>query len=247
LLRFKLLQVYIPSLGRYFLPLPKLSEAQLSVLRSHLQERGFALRSAASGKRLTASKATQRISIDRGAGLAASSSDLLDALGPAMPRILGSRGRGEEGEEQGKTEGEAIAARYFSLKKGSGESRELQFFPRMESLSTWTCLRRDGLSGLTPDEAAVLRHVFGGASSSSRLDCVTAKPREGSLRLQVGRNLYYASNIPVLEFLSTLRTIDKEDTESASYLPRESVFRLKRTPLDSRLRADDVGEWFSFG
>jgi hypothetical protein len=44
MLRFRLHQVHVPSLGRYFLPLPKLADSQLVGLSSHLEARGFSVR-----------------------------------------------------------------------------------------------------------------------------------------------------------------------------------------------------------
>lgn len=184
-------------------------------------------------------KGTQRISIDGELGLAGSSADMLDALAPAVPGLLAVP------RVDGSEAGQKTAERYFSLKR-SGALTELQFFPRLESLRTWTCLRRDGLCGLTPDEAAVLRHLLGEASGSSRVECVTAKPRRGSRRLQAGRNLYYESSIPVSEFLSSLRTVDSGQADSASYLPRNSILTLPRVRLDTHLTAEELGEWCCF-
>jgi hypothetical protein len=236
LLRFRLLQVHVPSLHRYFLPLPKLTGAQLDLLSTHLQERGFSVRTGTVRTKRIALKGTQRISIDGGLGLAGSSEDVLDSIAPAVPGILAAKASG------GETNGRGMAGQYFSLKR-SGTSTELQFFPRLESLRTWTCLRMDGLSGLTPDEASALRHVFGKASSSSRVECVTAKPRLGSRRIQAGRSLYYESVVPVSEFLSSLRTVDSLRADSASYLPRDSIFALHGVKVETSLDSDELGEW----
>jgi hypothetical protein len=240
MLRFRLQQLHIPSLRRYLLPLPKLTDLQLTTLTAHLEGRGFDVRMGSGPSRRIARRGTQRISIDGELGLASSAADLLDALAPAIPGILAAPRAGSS-----KT-GQDLAERYLSLKR-SGTSTELQFFPRLESLGKWTCLRRDGLCGLTPDEAAVLKHVLGRASSASRVECVTATPRRGSRRFQVGRNLYYESAVPVSEFLSSLRTIDAGRADSASYLPRDSVLALPRVRLDTRLTPDELGEWCCFG
>jgi hypothetical protein len=240
-LSFRLHQVHVPSLQRYFLPLPKLSEGQLTSLTAHLEVRGFDVRTGGGPAKRIASKGAQRISIDGELGLASSAADTLDAIAPAVPAILAARGSGRRG-----TGHRAASERYFSFKR-SGSSVELQFFPRLESLRTWTCLRKDGLCGLTPDEAAVLKHLFGRASSASRVECVTGKPRPGSKRIQAGRNLYYESSIPVRDFVSSLRTIDSTGADSASYLPRDSVFALRRVKVDTRLDADELGEWYCSG
>jgi len=240
MLRFKLHPLHVPSLGRHFLPLPKLSESQLAGLSIHLQERGFSVRRGSSQSKLVAVKGTQRIAIDGALGLASSTADMLDAIAPAIPELLGS-----PRQETGRVTADA-AARYFSVKR-SGTSAKLQLFPRMESLNTWTCLRKDGLSGLTPDEGAVLKHLLGNAPAGSQIGCVTATPRQGSSPLQVGRNLYHRSAIPVSEFLSSLRTVGSGAADSASYLPRDSLIKLHRVRVDTRLVAEEFGEWCYLG
>ena len=240
MLRFRLHQLRVPSLGRYFLPLPKLSDSQLSALSIHLRERGFGVRRGSAKSKIVAVKGTQRIAVDGAVGLASSTADMLDALAPAVPELLRS-----PKHEAGRVK-ESVAARYFSVKR-SGTSAKLQLFPRMESLTTWTCLRKDGLSGLTPDEGAVLKRLLVDAPTGSRVDCVTARPREGSSPLQIGRNLYHRSTIPIPEFLSSLRTIDSGAADSASYLPRDSILALQRVRVDTRLLSDELGEWCYLG
>ena len=240
MLRFRLHQVHVPSLGRSFLPLPKLADSQLAGLSFHLEARGFSVRRGSNKGRIVAVKGTQRIAIDGALGLASSSADMLDALAPAIPDLLGSP-RQEAGEVT--TE---VAARYFSVKR-SGTATKLQLFPRLESLSTWTCLRKDGLSGLTPDEAAVLKHLLERAQTGDQIECVTARPKKGSSPLQIGKNLYHRSAIPAAEFLSSLRSIDSGAADSASYLPRDSVIALHRVRVDTRLVADELGEWCYLG
>ena len=70
---------------------------------------------------------------------------VLDRRPPRRDRARdpGSHRREQDGGARRRRE----SASYFSV-KGSGASRELQLFPRMGALRTWTCLRRDGLSGL---------------------------------------------------------------------------------------------------
>ena len=235
MLRFRLRQLHVPSLGRYFLPLPKLADAQMDLLTAHLEGRGFGVRSGGGLGKRVAVRGAQRIAIDGALGLATSAADLLDALAPMVPSLLESRNH--------LTKGEADAAgRYFSLKR-SGGSDELQLFPRMESLRTWSCLRRDGLCGLTPDEAAVLKHLLGRTRGSSGVECVTARPRQGSRALQEGRRLYYRSVLPVSEFLDSLRTIDSDGADSSTYLPRGSIISLKGARVDGRIPLTELGEW----
>jgi hypothetical protein len=240
LLRYQLQPLYVPSLGRHLLPLPKLAHAQVAALSAGLEGRGFNVRRGSGVGKLIALKGTLRIAIDGALGLASSRDDMLDALGPEIPALLLSR------RPQSTYVGGDIAERYFSLKR-SGASVELQFFPRVESLRTWTCLRRDGLCGLTPDEAAVLKLLLAKATDSSRLECVTSNPREGSKAIQLGRRLYYRSTITVADFLASLRTIESGGMESASYLPRDSVIELPRIRVDTRITADELGEWCRIG
>ncbi len=235
MLRFALHQLHVPSLGRYFLPLPKLTEAQLKRLSAHLEARGFSVRLGSGSGRRVAVKGHQRIALDGVLGLAGSGADLLDALAPAVPDLLASPREGVGG-----------AASYYSLKR-TGAAAVLQFFPRLESLRVWTCLRREGTCGLTPDEAAVLRRLLGKASRSSQIRCVTATPKTGSRPLQLGRKVYYESSLPVSEFLASLRTIDSGEADSASYLPRGSVIELPGVRVDSSLAVEEVGEWCYLG
>lgn len=236
MLRFELRQLYVPSLGRYFLPLPKLTEAQMTLLTAHLEERGFRVRPGRGPKGRVAAKGSQRIAIDGALGLSTSAADLLDALAPAIPPLIAL---GSPAADKADADASAL---YFSLKR-SGASAELQLFPRMESLRTWSCLRRDGLCGLTPDEAAVLRRLLGMAPGSSQVECVTATPRQGSRSLQEGRRLYYRSALPVAEFLDSLRTIDSDGADSACYLPRDSILSLHGVRVYGRVPPAELGDW----
>src|SRR2546427_8857188 len=124
MLRFRLHQVQVSSLGKHFLPLPKLADSQLSRLSIHLQARGFSVRRGTRKSKLIAVKATQRVAIDGALGLATSSADMLDAVAPAIPELLASP------LAAGKVTAD-VAARYFSVRR-SGTSAKLQLFPRLE-------------------------------------------------------------------------------------------------------------------
>ena len=227
-LRFELRQLYVPSLDRFFLPLPKLTIDQTDFLARHLKERGFEIRQVGQ-KRQSARKGAERITVDGSMGLAKSNMDLLDPLGPAIPRLLRfPRGR------------PALRASslYFEVKR-SNRFTEIQFFPRLESLRTWTGLRADGLCGLIPDEALVIRRLLEGAGNAE-IDCVSANPRQGSSPSQIRGKQFYRSRVPAKEFLGSLRDIGFNPAGD-TYLPRASTIRLARA--GSRFDADELGEW----
>lgn len=234
MLRFRLEPLYIPSLARHFLPLPKLGASQLALLSTHLEAKGFSVRKGGEPFRCIATKSSQRIAIDGRLGLASSSDDILDALGPAVPELLRSR-REDIGPKAD------ITGLYLSLRR-SRASVTLQVFPRLESLRTWSCLRRDGLCGLTPDEAFALQWALGSAKSASRVGCVTARPSEGSSPLRVGSKVYFRSELPVHDFLSSLRIINSEAGASC-YLPRECVIHVRGGGTGVRLSTEGLGEW----
>lgn len=235
MLRFRLRQLLVPSLQRFFLPLPKMGAGQLALLSGHLEGRGFSVRPAGGEGRLSATRASQRISIDGRLGLASSAGDLLDAIAPAVPALVASaKGSADGGADR--------SGRYYSL-RGSGSSPVLQFLPRLESMRTWSALRAEGLCALTPDEALALGHVLGKLPAHSRVECVTSSPREGSRPLQVGRRVLYRSELRVGEFLSSLRSIDSAGAGPVSYLPRDARLRLDGGVPTSPLPRSELGEW----
>ena len=228
MLRFELFQLYLPSSGRFFLPLPKLTTVQTEFLAEHLEERGFEIRRLGRKKR-TATKGTRRIAIDGSAGVAKSNVDLWDPLGPAIPRLL---------KLPRERPSSSTRSLYFELKR-SEWSAEIQFFPRLESLGNWTGLREAGLCGLTPDAALVIRRLLEDAGDAE-VDCVSAIPRHGSIPSQIGRSHFYRSKLPATEFLSSLRDMVFNPTGDA-YLPRASVVKLDQ--VRPRFDADELGQW----
>jgi len=237
MLRFKLHQVHIAD-DRFFVPLPKLTTVQLGLLRDHLGARGFRVRRGTGLKKMTFWKGARSVTVDGRLGLASSRDDLLDLVGPAIPDMIAASVP-SSGRDKSR-----VAGLYCSTKRGKSLV-EFQFFPRLESLRTWTHLRRGGLCALTPDEAAVLRSILGSVAGSSRTSCVTASPREGSTRVQAGKNLYYESQLPIAEFLSSLRTIDSGSADNCSYLPRNSILSLRSVPSLTSLDSSMLGEWCS--
>ena len=236
LLKFRLHQLYVPSLGRYFLPLPKLTKTQLEMLSRDLKVRGYAAHDGVMPFKLTAVRGSHRIASDGWLGLAGSNGDMLDAIAPsipallASPTILGVKAASDE------------AAVYYALKR-AGASTRIQLFPRMESMRMWGALRKDGLCGLTPDEAAVVKGVLGNVSSAARLECVTSMPREDSKPIQVGTHVYFQTSISMPEFLRSLMTIDSSGRGPASFLPRGSVLVVPHLAGEPRFVGEEVGEW----
>ncbi len=221
---FALHQLRLENLDRYCLPLPKLTARQMQVLADRLVASGFSI--AAQGERIAADNGSERIVVLR-AGLAWSSTDMLDVLAPAVPSLLACHR-------------EYVTRNpYYAAKRHHG-GFEIQFFPRLEGLRLWTALRQSGECGLTPDEKAVVLKLLQGAAE--KLECVTDFPTDGCSVMQVGRRQYYRSLVPVDEFVSRLRTI--EDSLSRNcYLPRSSVLRVKASSLPALPRAEELGEW----
>lgn len=233
--RFRLEQIEIQSLGKYFLPLPKLGSSQLATLSAHLRTRGLIVRAGSTKTRLTVTRGSQRILVDGHLGLAWSSEDMLDTLAPSIPALL-------EAGRVGRNPSADVSALYYSLRR-SGSSTQVLIFPRLESLRTWTYLRAEGLCGLTPDEAAALSHVLKSQPGGSKLECITTQPKAGSARQQFGRKVYYRSKVDVEEFLQSLRTIDSGTGGPFSYVPRNSVIELGAARIDSPLPAERLGDW----
>jgi hypothetical protein len=237
LLRFRLDQVCVSSLGRYFLPLPKMGARQLDIIGSHLAERGFRVHH--EGGKLTALKGRSRITVNGRLGLAASSADMLDAIGPAIPRVIGSRG-----DDMDETRD--VSSFYFSTKrKSSGRAGAVHFFPRIESSSNWMSLRKEGLAGLTPDESAALScAAVAGGVTKDLVPCVTESPRDGSVPLQLGRRMFYKSSLPTDDFLDSLRVLGSSPRPPVTYLPKDSILSFASLGPEPRVPRRVLGEWF---
>jgi hypothetical protein len=223
-LKYEVKQLHIESEQRYFLPLPKLNGPQLVFLREDLRARGF---STSAGERLSAKKGGVSLVIDK-SGVASSSSDLMDAVVPSIPGILGFPKTGSE------------ANPYFAMKRGPS-GFELHLFLRLESLGRWTALRRQGDCGLTPDEALVLGSLLEG--SDDTIECVTDYPVEGCTPTHIGRRALYRCKVPAAEFVRNLRTTSRSSAKN-TYITRSSVLTITREPgaIDAVL-SKELGEW----
>jgi hypothetical protein len=227
LLRFELHQLYLAGLRRYYLPLPKLTSAQVQVLADRLADNGFSVEIEPGGERLRAGNGSTTITVAR-SGLAWSGREMLDALAPAVPDLL-------------RSPREPTATNpYFAAKRMSG-GLEVQFFTRMEGLRLWTELRRAGGCGLTPDEKSVVSRVLA-VSADQGIGCVTDYPTDGCSVLQVGKNQYYRSQVPAREFVDRLRTTLTSFPKNC-YLPRTSVLKIGGGSLPPLSLDADLREW----
>jgi hypothetical protein len=220
--------MFLESLGKYYLPLPKLTSQQMQVLRDRLASNGFSTRT--DGERLRAESGSGGVTIAR-SGLAWSGGEMLDAIAPAMPSLF-------------RLPREFTPTNpYFASKKSRGVF-EVQFFPRMEGLRLWTALRRAGECGLTPDEKVAVSRVLLGVDQ--HVECVSDYPTEGCSTLQVGKMQYYRSSVPAGELVSNLRTTSSSFSKNC-YLPRTSVIRLKVSSAPTLPTGDEFGEWCYLG
>ena len=188
--------------------------------------------------RCVAQRGEQRIAVDGWSGLASSSYDVLDALAPVIPAPPVSRGEGR-GTGWWWCRGEIPL-----VEAVQGWPRTPVLSPGRVPFRTWTCLRRDGLCGLTPDEAMVFRRALGRASRVSRVAALTRTPRgtardrsrsdEGST---TGPRSLSRNSSP----LSGRSAIIQRP--QASYLPGTRSLRLSRTRVDTRISTEELGEW----
>lgn len=111
----------------------------------------------------------------------------------------------------------------------------------MEGLRTWTELRKTGQCGLTPDEKVVVTSLLEPARGT--VGCLTDFLTEASSPVVIGRSLYYRSELPIDDFIATLRTISSPLPRN-SFLPRDSTLSIR---ADSEPRTGEalstLGEW----
>lgn len=217
---YSLHQIFLEGLERYFLPLPKLNGSQLELLVKRLEVSGFRV---SVGGTIRARKGERALTVE-GSGLAWSNMELIDPLAPVIPALLSVR----------KTR--VRENPYFSAKLTNGRYRA-QLFLRMEALGTWEELRKDDLSGLAPDEAAVISSLL--EERRGGILGVTDYPREESRILQFGKKVYYESMIDASEFIANLRSIERRGVRN-SYVPRNSVIEVEVTRAPSVRRIADI-------
>ena len=231
MLNFRLQQLYLERKHKYFLPLPKLNDEQLRILSERLVRLGYKLRA---GWKVRASMGSAVLWFERG-GIAYSSSDLVDPIAPIIPKVL-------EVEKKRVTP-RSLSEMYYAT-NCEGKSLRVRFNTRIESLSTWKELRVVDESGLTPDEALVLKVLLGRAKGSVRV--VADYPNETARIIQIGRRLYFDSSLDVDEFRANLRILGQRNQRN-TYLPRNCMldlanFKLPEADELSKL-SSELGEW----
>lgn len=157
--------------------------------------------------------------------------DLLDPLAPIIPSILAAPKA-------------MVSENPYFIAKRKGERYKIQLFPRMEGLNLWGELRKRDVSGLTPDESAVVSGLLEGARG--KILGVTDYPQEESRIIQFGSKVYYESETDVEEFVANLRTVERKNRRN-SYVPRSSIIeaRLSRRPSANWTAqlVNSLGEW----
>ena len=228
---FKLRQISLQKKHKYFLPLPKLNGAQLEILLERLINLGFKLRAGSNVKATLGSNVVWL----RGAGIAYSNSDLIDPIGPIIPKLF----------EVGKTRvtPQSLAEMYYSTKR-DGERLRIRFNPRIESFSTWRELRFVDESGLTPDEALVLKTLL--RHARGRIRVIADYPSDTARVVQIGRRVYFDSSLEVEEFVSNIRVLGERNQRN-TFLPQNCMldlvnFKLPRVNELRRL-SEELGEW----
>lgn len=211
--------------------MPKLNDAQVEILCERLTRLGYKLRV---GSKIKASMGSSVVWLES-RGIAYSSSDLLDPIAPVIPRLLEM--------EKRRVAPQSLVEMYYAAKH-LGKSLRVRFNTRIESFSTWRELRSADETGLTPDEALVMKVLFDHARG--RIQAIVDYPTETARLTQIGRRVYFDSSLEVTEFVSNLRILGQRNRRNA-YLPRNCMidlanFRLPGANDIGRL-SEELGEW----
>lgn len=226
--RFKFQQFELR--GRCYVPLPRMTRAQVEVVGYRLQALGFRT---SGTDRLRAVRGGVTVILER-RGLCWSNSDLTDILAPAVPPILGMR--------KEPVSLRSLCRSYFQVRRRAGRVF-LRLFPRLESSFRWELLRAAGSCALTPDEHSVYSRLL----SYSKLDCelLTDYPTDGSRVTLVDGRQYYSSRIDGAEAAATLRGLGLRHPGN-SYLPKSSILRLSSLGISRGATVtvlNELGEW----
>jgi hypothetical protein len=224
-------QVYLEKKNRYFLSLPKLNDTQLEILSERLTTIGYKLRA---GSKVKASMGSSVLWLES-RGVAYSTSDLLDQIAPIIPRLLEVK--------KSRVTPRSLVNMYYAT-RSDAKSVRIRFNPRIESMSIWRALRGADESGLTPDEALVLKVLL--SHARGRIQAIVDYPNEGAGMIQIGRRVYFDSSLEVAEFVSNLRILGQKNRRNA-YLPRNCMIELNTFELprveDLNELSEELGEW----
>jgi hypothetical protein len=219
---------------RHCILLPRLNRAQLLIIKSLLEAKGF---SVSSDQQLVARRGSMKIHFNS-SGYCLSASDLWDVVVPIIPQILAAP------KEQIALY--SLLARYMRLWPCSG-SATVRFLTRVESSRWWRHLRAVGQCGLSPDERALASFVIGRSRGSCAL--LTDLPGPASRERVFGRRRYYESTVPCPEAAHCLREAGMTSIRNA-YLPADGVVRLSAFKVpgsDEFLNLfRSFGDWCSF-
>lgn len=220
--------------GRHYILLPKLNNAQMGALAIRLTESGFLVRRS---NVISATSAKGVIHVDP-RGFCWSVFDPSDEILPVIPDLLETPKEREPLPE--------LMGSYFMFAKSSANT-VVKMSTRVESSTLWKALRTSGECGLTPDEHAVVSFLFKKAKGECRL--LTDYPTDGSTLRIYGRRRYHESELRPPDAGSTLRSVGRKAFRN-SYIPRNGALMFESLDLPSREELahlfQDLGEWCYF-
>jgi len=220
--------------GRHYILLPKLNDAQMEAFAKRLTENGFLV---SLSNVISAKSAKGVIHIDP-RGFCWSLFDPRDEILPVVPNIL-------KVPKERKPLRELIGS-YFMVAKSKAQT-VVKVFTRIESSTLWKALRVSGECGLTPDEHVAVSFLFKKAKGECRL--LTDYPTYGSILRIYGRRRYYESKLKPPEVGSTLRPVGRKAFRN-SYVPRAGTLTFESFDLPSKEELahlfQDLGEWCYF-
>ena len=220
--------------GRHYILLPKLNNAQMEALASRLTQSGFLVR----GSDVISAKSVKGVIHVDPRGFCWSSFDPRDEILPVIPNLLEAPKEREPLEE--------LMASYFTFAR-SGANIVVKVPTRVESSTLWKDLRVSGECGLTPDEHAVVSFLFKKARGECKL--LTDFPTDGSTLRIYGRRRYYESEIRPSDAGKTLRSVGRRAFRN-SYLPRDGALTFESLDLPSSEELarlfKELGEWCYF-
>jgi hypothetical protein len=220
--------------GRHYILLPKLNNAQVEVVGNRLTQSGFHI---SRSNVISAKSAKGVIHVDP-RGFCWSSFDPRDEILPIIPNLL------ETPKERMPLR--ELMGSYFMFAESKAKT-VVKVSTRVESSTLWKDLRVFGECGLTPDEHAVVSFFFKKAKGECRL--VTDYPTDGFTLRIYGRRRYYESEIRPTEAGSTLRMVGRKAFRN-SYIPRDGALMFESLDLPSKEDLahlfQDLGEWCYF-